>query len=86
MAEKRTKSDKLQQNVERLEEREEARLESEIEEGQSEPAGTIPDPAALEEQIRFAPANSTRSAAAKTAAISTTGSRPKRRSSAARKW
>ena len=52
MAQKRTKADKLQRNVERLETRDDARREPEIKENQSEPAGAISDPAELEERIR----------------------------------
>lgn len=47
MAKKRTKADKLQFNVERLEKRDDARRESEINDTRSEPISTIPDPAEL---------------------------------------
>lgn len=47
MAKKRTKADKLQFNVERLEKRDDARRESEINDMRSEPISTIPDPAEL---------------------------------------
>jgi len=54
MAEKRTKADKLQRNVERLDKREEGRPEeSEIKDNQSELARTVLDPAALQEKIRL---------------------------------
>ena len=52
MAQKRTKADKLQRNVERLDARDDTRREPEIKENQSEPARTISDPADLEERIR----------------------------------
>jgi Protein of unknown function (DUF2934) len=52
MAEKRTKADKLQRNVERLATRDAAHRESEINDKRSEPAGKILDPTQLEDQIR----------------------------------
>jgi hypothetical protein len=52
MAQKRTKADKLQRNVERLEARDDARREPEIRENQSESARAISDPTELEERIR----------------------------------
>ncbi len=52
MAQKHTKADKLQRNVERLEARDHASREPEIKENQSEPARAISNPAELEERIR----------------------------------
>jgi Protein of unknown function (DUF2934) len=52
MAEKRTKADKLQRNVERLATRDAAHRESEINDKRSEPASKILDPTQLEDQIR----------------------------------
>jgi hypothetical protein len=49
MAEKRTKADKMQRNVERLATRDEARRESQINEQRSEAAGATE----LEERIRL---------------------------------
>ncbi len=51
MAEKRTKADMLQRNVEQLATRDEARRESQINDKRSEPTSKIPDPTQLEEQI-----------------------------------
>ena len=51
MAEKRTKADKLQRNVERLEERDDAGRESQINDKHSGPPRITPDAIELEEQI-----------------------------------
>jgi hypothetical protein len=53
MAEKRTKADKLQRNVERLATRDEARRESQINGKRCELTSKTPDPTALEERIRL---------------------------------
>jgi hypothetical protein len=52
MAKKRTKTDKLQRNVERLATRDAAHRESAINDKRSEPASKILDPTQLEDQIR----------------------------------
>jgi hypothetical protein len=52
MAKKRTKTDKLQRNVERLATRDEALRESEINDKRSEPTRQATDLKTLEEQIR----------------------------------
>jgi Protein of unknown function (DUF2934) len=52
VAEKRTKADKLQRNVERLATRDAAHRESKINDKRSEPASKILDPTQLENQIR----------------------------------
>jgi hypothetical protein len=82
MAEKRTKADKLQRNVERLATRDAAHRESEINDKRSEPAGKILGPTQLEDQSASARMNFMKSAAASTATTSMIGSAPKRRSRA----
>ena len=53
MSKKRTKADRLQRNVERLEKRDDARPEkSEIDDQHLEPTSTVPAVPQLEEQIR----------------------------------
>jgi hypothetical protein len=48
MAKKRTKADKLQRNVERLEKRDDVGRESEINDRRSEPTGKTPEPTGRE--------------------------------------
>jgi len=52
MAEKRTRADMLQLNIERLDPRYEARLEPEFAEGVANLASPDPDPVQMQEQVR----------------------------------
>ena len=53
MAKKRTKADKLQRNVERLEKRDDAGRKSEINEKPSQPTSKIPGPPQREEETEI---------------------------------
>jgi len=63
MAKKRTKSDKLQRNVERLATRDAARRESQINDKRSEPTGKTPAPTEREAEAEI-PGNQRKGTAA----------------------